>query len=166
MIFILLDQFTKFPLAKALPMATSAHVIKYLTEVFSIFGVPESLLSDNGSQFKLKDFQKFLKDLGINHVKTGLYALQSNASERVNRTILAGIRAYVEDNHDKWDAHFPEIMASIRSSFHSAIKTNPYNAMFGQNMVIHGSMYRLLKKLGALSGEDIGTEYSEGKFVL
>lgn len=154
-IFIILDQFTKFPLVKALPKATTANVVKYLHEVFSIFGVPESLLSDNGTQFTSKDFENFMKDLGIRHCKTGFYAPQSNASERVNRTIITSIRAYIGEKHTNWDVNLPEIMTAIRSSFHTAIKTTPYQALFSQNMIIHGAAYRLLKKLDALKGEDV-----------
>lgn len=58
-IFILLDQFTKFQLATSMCKATTANVIKYLSEIISIFGVPEFLLSDNGTQFVSKEFQTF-----------------------------------------------------------------------------------------------------------
>lgn len=69
----------------------------------------ESLLSDNGSKFISKEFKEFISNLGTKHVRTGSYAPQSNASERVNRTILASIRAYIESQHDIWDLHLHEI---------------------------------------------------------
>lgn len=165
-ILIVLDQFSKFSLAKALPKATATNVIKYLSEIFSIFGVPESILSDNGSQFISKEFQNFLNSLGIKHCRTGSYAPQSNASERVNRTILTSIRAYVGDQHDKWDYHLQDIMSSIRNSIHSAIGTTPYEVLFGQNMIIHGTLYRILRKLGALGGEDCRTQTSNAKLKI
>lgn len=42
------------------------------------------------------------------------------------------------DNHKKWDYHLPEILSSLRSSLHSALNTTPYQALFGQNMCLHG----------------------------
>lgn len=165
-IFILLDQFTKFPLAKSFRNATSSNVIRYLKEMFAVFGVPESLLSDNGSQFTSKDFKKFLSDLGIKHCRTGVYAPQSNASERVNRTIIASIRAYINEEHTNWDLHLDEILSSIRSTIHTAIGTSPYKAMFGQGMILHGHLYRLLKNLRALSGEDLSVQSKNDRMQL
>lgn len=154
-IFVVLDQLTKFPIIKTMSKATAANVIGFLTETFTTFGTPESLLSDNGSQFISHAFQEFLNTFGVKHVKTGSYAPQSNASERLNRSILAAIRAYIDTDHTKWDMHLPQIMSAIRSSLHSAIGTSPYQALFGQRMVQHGSLYELLRKLNSLSEPDM-----------
>lgn len=154
-IFVVLDQLTKFPLIKPMSKATSLNVIRYLTDIFTTFGTPESLLSDNGSQFLSEVFKKFLTSYGVKHIKTGVYAPQSNASERLNRSILAAIRTYIGTDHTKWDLNLPEIMGALRSSIHSAISTSPYQALFGQRMVQHGSLYALLRKLKAISEPDM-----------
>lgn len=153
-IFVLVDQLTKFPLIKPMAKATAVNVIQFLTETFTTFGTPESLLSDNGSQFLSNIFKEFLKSYGIRHVKTGYYAPQSNASERLNRTILSSIRAYIDTDHTKWDIHLPEIMSAVRSSIHSAIELSPYQALFGQRMIQHASLYSLLRKLNCISESD------------
>jgi len=46
-------------------------------------------LSDNGVQFKSHVFNGLLQKYGVQHASTA----QANASERVNRSILAGIYA-------------------------------------------------------------------------
>lgn len=43
-----------------------------------------SLVSDNVSQFKGKEFNAFLSELGIQHVYTVIYFPPSNVSERVS----------------------------------------------------------------------------------
>lgn len=59
-IFIVLDHYSKFPFLKAVKKLTSHIVIKYLEqELFHTFGVTETLVSDNGSQFKAKQFADF-----------------------------------------------------------------------------------------------------------
>lgn len=109
------------------------------------------LISDNGSQFKDNDFNAFLTSLGITHIYTALYSPQSNASERVNRSIIAGIRSYLSKDHTLWDQHLSFISCSLRNTIHQAIKCSPYKAMFGLEMITNGSSYKLLKNLESLN---------------
>lgn len=52
--------------------------MKYLrTDIFNCYGVPETMVSDNGSQFKSKDFAKFLGEYGVHHVFTAVYSPQA-----------------------------------------------------------------------------------------
>ena len=61
--------------------------------MFHLFGVPESILSDNGDQSK--EFKAKLTQYGVRHVYTAFHSPQANSSERANRSILAAIRSYV-----------------------------------------------------------------------
>ena len=42
--------------------ATTTNTIAFLRRVFSYFGLPEHLVTNNGSQFTSAEFQKFLKE--------------------------------------------------------------------------------------------------------
>jgi len=131
---------------------TTKPIIKFLEEqVFHIFGVPETLLTDNGVQFRSKEFSPFLDKYGVRHVYTGLYAPQSNASERVNRSLIAGIRAYIKGTkHNDWDQHLSAISCALRSSLHHSIGQSPYHLLFGQEMITNGSSYAVLRRLHSL----------------
>lgn len=88
-ILIVLDHLTKFHWLCPLRKFTSSIIQNFLLKhIFHIYGVPEVLVSDNGSQFKANEFNSFLTSLGIQHTYTALYSPQSNASERVNRSII------------------------------------------------------------------------------
>lgn len=50
--------------------------------VFSVFGVPETVHSDNGSQYILKDYAGMCEAYGITQTFSGSYETQNNASER------------------------------------------------------------------------------------
>ena len=60
--------------------------------IFSCFGIPDLLVSDNGPQFSLKEFQQFAVLLGFTHQTSSPYYPQANGqSERavqVAKTIL------------------------------------------------------------------------------
>lgn len=148
-ILIVLDHLTKFPLLKAVRNFNTSSITSFLRDHgFSVFGTPEIIFSDNGKQFKSHQFSSLLADRGIRHIFTALYSPQANASERVNRSIIAGIRAYLKGDQTHWDRHLTDIAESLRSSIHQTIGCSPYFALFGQQMLAHADEYELLRKLG------------------
>jgi len=155
-IFIVLDHLTRFPLIGRIRKFSSETAIKFLKEqVISVFGCPEMIVSDNGKQFRCDLFEQFVKSRGIRHQLTALYSPQANASERVNRSIITGIRAYIGAKHNSWDKHLYEIGESLRSSFHQTLGCSPYFALFGQQMASHGADYKLFRQLHTIEGEVI-----------
>lgn len=151
-VFVVLDHLSKFIFFKPMRNATAEEVTKYLeTDVFHVFGVPEVIHSDNGRQFTSECFAKFLQGYGVKHVRTAPYAPQANASERVNRSLLAIIRTYLNgEDQRNWDQYVSEAGFALRSAIHEAIDMEPYKAVFGQTMIQHGSAYDILRRVGSL----------------
>ena len=52
--------------------------INFLHEIFARFGVPDTIVSDNGTQFTASEFRVFCKSLAIKHITTPLYQRRSN----------------------------------------------------------------------------------------
>ena len=155
-IFIVLDHLSKYVLLKSLRKATTKEITKFLSgEVFYKFGVPEVVHSDNGPQFRSKEFKEFLEGFGVNHMTSAAYAPQANAAERVNQSVLAAIRTYLDSDQRDWDLHLPEIECALRSAVHSSTKCSPFFALFGTNMVTHASAYKILKKLDCLNESEL-----------
>lgn len=151
-LLIVLDHLTKYHWLFPMRKFTSASIIEYLQkQIFHLYGVPETIVSDNGSQFRANDINAFFTAYGISHIYTAVYSPQSNASERVNRSVIAGIRAYLKSDHRLWDENLSKISCALRNSYHQAIQTTPYHAMFGLDMITHGSSYTLLKNLHLLN---------------
>lgn len=154
-ILIMLDHFSKFTVLKPLKKFLSKYVIEFLeTEIFSIYGVPEVVVTDNGVQFKSKDFEAFLSKYGVKHICTALHSPQSNASERVNRCINEALRSFVRNDQREWDIYLSHINSSLISSVHSTTGKSPYQLVFGQNMVTHSNEYEILNNLNLLSEAD------------
>ena len=103
---------------------------------------------------------------GIKHIRTATHSPQANASERVNQSILAAIRSHLQGDHSEWDRNLPEIECSLRSTVHSSIGVSPYYALFGMNMVSHGSIYGLSRKLKCLSDTEINILPSSARIEL
>lgn len=155
-ILIVVDQFSKFVLLKPLRKASAAEVVRFLEQdVFHVFGVPESMWSDNGVQFVSRDFKRLTDQYGITHIRTASHSPQSNASERVNRSLLAAIRSYISEDQQTWDVEISAIGSALRNNVHEATGYSPHYLVFGQQFVNHGSCYRLLRELNSLPEHDV-----------
>ena len=155
-LLIVLDQFSKFVFLKTLRVARSGTIVEFLrSDVFNVYGVPESIFSDNGAQFTSKEFADCLTSYGINQIFTASHSPQANASERVNRSILAAIRTYIDDDQRTWDENISSIASALRNSIHSSVKFTPHYIVFGSHKIEHASAYALLRRLGSLSEPDI-----------
>lgn len=150
-LLIVLDHLSKFHWLHPLRKFTTKSIQAFLlSNIFHVYGVPQFLVSDNGSQFRSNEFEVFLTKLGITHTYTALYSPQANASERVNRSIISGIRTFLKKDHRDWDENISTISCSLRNSYHQTIQTSPYHVLFGMEMITHGSSYELLEKLKLL----------------
>ena len=70
MYLVIVDAYSKFIEVVPMGQATTTNTIAALRRVFSYFGLPEHLVTDNGSQFTSAEFQKFLKENDIQHTLT------------------------------------------------------------------------------------------------
>ena len=69
-LFILVDSYTKWQEVYITKDMTSLTVIDCCTEIFAKFGIPKTLVSDNGGAFISGAFQNFLRANGIKHKLT------------------------------------------------------------------------------------------------
>ncbi|XGW28165.1 hypothetical protein V3C99_008177 [Haemonchus contortus] len=78
MFLIVVDAYSKWPEVIEMSTTTSKATIRQLSRLFAQFGYPETLVSDNGSQFTSTDFTEFCKANGIAHLRSPPYHPQSN----------------------------------------------------------------------------------------
>nr|VZI45520.1 unnamed protein product [Spirometra erinaceieuropaei] len=75
---ILVDAYSKWPEIAPLNPATASSTIAFLRRIFSQHGLPEVLVSDNGSQFTSSSFEDFCRQHNIQHLRSPPYHPQSN----------------------------------------------------------------------------------------
>ena len=49
-------------------LATSKVTIEHLRSIFSVHGLPEVVVTDNGTVFTSREFEEFMKFNGIHHI--------------------------------------------------------------------------------------------------
>ncbi|XP_010233305.1 uncharacterized protein LOC104583208 [Brachypodium distachyon] len=64
-LLVAVDKFSKWIEAMTIASATSTTAIQFFRSIVFHFGVPHSIITDNGSNFKAADFQEFCEQMGI-----------------------------------------------------------------------------------------------------
>ncbi|UYV84812.1 K02A2.6-like, partial [Cordylochernes scorpioides] len=97
------DYFSKYPEIYQLQDMTTDTIIRRLKRTFSNFGIPETLVSDNGPPFFSKEFQNFTRTWNIVHVTSSPYHAQSNGMvERTVQTLKKLIKRCGEESTDPY----------------------------------------------------------------
>ncbi|KAM7284519.1 uncharacterized protein ISCGN_001613 [Ixodes scapularis] len=93
MILIVIDAYSKWIEATATNHATSDSTIRQLRELFSRFGIPRTVVTDNGTPFTSEEFSQFLKRNHVEHYRTAPYHPESNGlAERAVRTVKDALK--------------------------------------------------------------------------
>ena len=108
----------------------ASTVAKLLVEqLFSRFGVPDQLHSDQARQFESKLFAEMCNLLQIDKTRTTPYHPQSDGMvERFNKTLCSMLRAYIN-----WDLLLPYVTMAYRATEHESTRTSPNMIMLGHN---------------------------------
>ena len=100
---------------------------------FSIFGFPQRLMSDQGTEFCGKVIAAMCSLLHVEKIRTTPYHLQTNGSaERVHQTLQCMIGKLDPEKRKKWLAHIGSIIIAYNSTRSLVTGYSPYYLMFRQ----------------------------------
>ena len=111
-VLVAVDYFTKWAEAEALANIRDVDVKKFMWKnIVTKFGVPDSLISDNGLQFTSRVFCEFCSDLGIkNRYSTLTYPQSNGQAEAINKTIMNGLKKKLDGAKRKWAEELPSVL--------------------------------------------------------
>lgn len=102
MFLIVVDAHSEWLEVEIVTAATSAHTIQKLRAMFATHGLPEMLVSDNGTAFTSAEFQEFLSNNGVRHLTSAPYYPSSNGlAERAVQTLKSYMKKGSDDDVQK-----------------------------------------------------------------
>ncbi|KIH67264.1 integrase core domain protein [Ancylostoma duodenale] len=103
-ILIFIDSFSKYIVAEPLPdQKANTTAQTFITRFVARFGLPETLVTDQGSDYMSETFRCLLRNLHVNHRTSTPYHHESNGQvERANRTLQEQIAIATEQHQDGW----------------------------------------------------------------
>jgi hypothetical protein len=127
------DLFTRWLEAYPMRRTTTHDVARQLEEhFFHRYGYPESIISDNGPQFR-KAWDNFCQRRGIQPIKTAVYHPRGNPVERQNQNVKTGLRLRMSQlqRHTNWDQHVKPVLFCLRRRVNRALGHSPAQMLFG-----------------------------------
>ena len=87
--YVAIDKFTKWPEVEAVRKVTAQSAIKFFKGLVCRFGVPNRVITDNGTQFTSHAFMQYIKDLGSRvYFAFVAHPWSNGQAERANAEVL------------------------------------------------------------------------------
>ncbi|GFU36182.1 retrovirus-related Pol polyprotein from transposon 297 [Trichonephila clavipes] len=125
---------SKYPEAIPVESITSPNVIDALLSIFSRIGFPREIQSDLGTSFTSELTTTFFNKFGIKVTRSSVSHPQSNAVERVHRTIKRVIKALCVESGEDWEGVLPLALFSLRTVAHESTGFSPTELVMGKNL--------------------------------
>jgi hypothetical protein len=134
-IWVIVDRLTK--LAHFIPVKTtykgSQLADLYLSRIFSLHGVPKTIVSDRGTQFTSRFWKQLHQALGTKLAFSTVYHPQTDGqTERVNQILEDMLRACVLAYGTKWVDCLPFAEFSYNNSYQASLQMAPFEALYGR----------------------------------
>jgi len=131
------DYVTKCVEAKALPFATENVVVSFIFEdIFTRFGVPREIVTNQGTQFTSRLVQKLVDQYKIKHRKSTPYHPQANGKvESTNKVIEAILTKIVHLHREDWMEKLLEALWAYRTIWRNNIGHTPYELVYGKQVL-------------------------------
>ena len=126
------DVFSKWFEAVPLASTTSAKVLWVLQHLFTRFGHPLQVHTDNATYFRSNRMKEAFDRAGIKLTFTPTYNPQSNSVERVHRDLGAMLRALCLQHSADWEEVLPATLLALRSAVHESTGVTPFACVYGR----------------------------------
>ena len=131
-VLTMMDLYSKFPAAIPLKKVDNLTVIEAMMEVFSCYGLPKVLLTDQGSVFTSRLTKEMCKQFEIEKIQTSPYHPQSDGALERWHACLKGMLKRSGKDVKEWDRHLKYLLFAYRSTPHCTTGFSPFLLMFGR----------------------------------
>jgi transposase InsO family protein len=140
-LLVAIDEFSKWIEVRPLTSIRSEQAVAFFTNIIHRFGVPNSIIIDNGTQFTGKKFLDFCED---HHIRVDWAAMAhpmtNGQVERANDMILQGLKPRIYNDLNKFDSwwmkELPSVVWSLRTTPSRATGFSPFFLVYGVEAVL------------------------------
>jgi transposase InsO family protein len=140
-LLVVVDKFPKRIEAHPITNHRSERAVSFFTDIIHKFGVSNSIITDNGSQFTRRKFLEFCDD---HHIRVDWAAVahpQTNGQvERDNGIILQGLKPRIFDRLNKsgrkWLQEMLSVIWSLRTTPSRATGFTPFFLVYGVEAIL------------------------------
>ena len=134
-ILVICDYATRYPEAVALRNIDANTIAEELMSFFSRVGVPEEILTDQGTNFTSQLLTEVYSLLQIKPIKTTPYHPQTaGLEERFNGTLKAMLKKTAAEEGRDWDRLLPYLLFAYREVPQASTGFSPFELIYGRNV--------------------------------
>jgi transposase InsO family protein len=142
---VAVDKFAKWVEAALVTTQDSTAVINFINSIIFRFGVPHSIITDNGTNFTSKEFKNYCKSMGIKLKFASVAHPKTNGQvEKANGLICNGIKkrllAPLEKAKHAWVDELLSVLWSLRTTPNATTQETPF-------FLVHGAKAMLLVEI-------------------
>jgi hypothetical protein len=159
-ILVVVDKFSKMghfiPTSTGITSERTARLL--INHVIKLHGLPSSIVSDRDPRFTAGMWKEVFKALGVKLGMSSSYHPQTDGqTERLNRTLEAGLRAYADKKGADWADWLPLCEAFYNSSTHSSTGKTPFemNGVVWTDAVTYAMRSPTMEGIKSQSAEDL-----------
>ncbi|UYV70463.1 K02A2.6-like, partial [Cordylochernes scorpioides] len=129
---VVIDAYSKWIEAKIVSTTSTETTINSLKEIFATHGLPDVIVSDNGTSFTSELFRTFLKRNGVRHILCAPYHAASNGQvERAIQTLKNLLR---KNGSGNWTTRLSRSLLSMRIAINSTTQKSPAQLLMNRNL--------------------------------
>ncbi len=131
---VVYDLHSKWPELIATGSVTSQVIINFLDSLFSCWGLPNTVTTDNGPQLISAEFTTYLQNKGIHHIRTAYYHPQANGGvESFHQSLKNSLRAHLFQGWT-FSRAIHHTLLHYRATQHSTTGVSPAFLMLGREL--------------------------------
>lgn len=133
-LLVMCDRYSKVVRTVPLKTISALSVARaFVDHWVSAFGIPKTVLTDNGSQFSSKLMLETYRILGAKGLFTTTYHPQTNGQcERFNSTLLSTVRKHTEDHPKDWDLYTSMMTFAYNTQVHESTGVSPFELVLSR----------------------------------
>lgn len=134
-VLVVVDIATRFTVLRAMRTKMMEEVAWHLWGVFSDFGIPMILQSDNDPSFLGRVVQALREHCGVDHRLVLPYHPQANGAAEVHVKLSKKLLLkLMRGNLDSWELYVPAVQMGLNSRISGRHNSAPFAVMFGRAM--------------------------------
>nr|CAH8830390.1 unnamed protein product [Trichobilharzia regenti]CAH8830393.1 unnamed protein product [Trichobilharzia regenti] len=123
---VIVDSYSRWPEVIITDSPNAKFTHRALRKIFSREGIPDVLVTDNGTHFTEKNFNDWLKHIGCRHLYTAPRHPQSNGlAENFVRTLRSAIASMSPQNLDELERCVDNFLLQYRNAEHTSTHESP-----------------------------------------